>query len=89
MIFARGIFIDAPDMMMTPIADLEEPDYGGEELFRFPSGGTLEDLECAYIKHILHKSNASYSDVANLLGISKKTLWDKRKRYNLDDAVAA
>lgn len=56
-----------------------------EQLFCFPSGGTLEELEKAYIKHILATFRGNYSEVAELLGISKKTLWEKRKRYGLDE----
>ena len=58
------------------------------DTFRFRSGAALEELEYEYIKHTLaNNRNSSYADVAKLLGISKKTLWEKRKRYNLDEEV--
>ena len=55
--------------------------------FRFPIGASLEELERAYILHTLKITHASYAEISDLLGISKKTLWEKRKRYNLDDLV--
>jgi two-component system, NtrC family, response regulator AtoC len=84
MIFAKSQLIDVPDLIITSSESIDDQQISGD-MFRFPTGGTLEDLEHAYIKHILQRNNASYSDVALLLGISKKTLWDKRKRYNLDE----
>jgi DNA-binding NtrC family response regulator len=55
--------------------------------FQFPIGRTLKDLERAYIRRTLEENDSSYADIADSLGISKKTLWDKRKRYNLDEVV--
>ncbi|MFW5955157.1 MAG: helix-turn-helix domain-containing protein, partial [Rhodothermales bacterium] len=43
----------------------------------------------AYIGHVMENNDTSYTEIARILGISKKTLWEKRKRYNLDDNVAA
>ena len=42
--------------------------------FRFRSGGTLEELEYQYIKHILGSRKASYADLARLLGYTPSTL---------------
>jgi two-component system, NtrC family, response regulator AtoC len=84
MIFCKQPRIDAPDLIIKAVSDDELPDDDQNGTFRFPSGKTLEDLEQAYILHILQRSNASFADVAGILGISKKTLWEKRKRYNLD-----
>lgn len=86
MIFSHGSVIDASDMVLTPAEGMfDVVDQNG--MFRFRSGGTLEELEREYIRHILKDTKASYSDIANILGISKKTLWEKRKRYNLDDEL--
>ena len=84
-IFAKNKMISAADLA---IMDVIEADLSliNSNHFRFESGGTLEELECAYIRHTLEANNVSYAEVARILGISKKTLWEKRKRYNLDEA---
>ncbi len=86
MIFSRQTRIDVSDLVLTTAGGFEVPD-DLSWMFLFPSGGTLENLERAYILHILQNTNTSYADVARILGISKKTLWEKRKRYELDDVV--
>lgn len=85
MIFARGKRLDAPDLLLLSTEGFEDGAQDG--YFRFRSGGTLEDLEHAYIRHTLQESNTSYAEVARVLGISKKTLWEKRKKYQLDEQV--
>lgn len=86
MIFASGPRIRASDLTLTT------PDQGEamqliSNGFQFPIGRTLKDLERAYIRRTLEDNDSSYADIADSLGISKKTLWDKRKRYNLDEVV--
>ena len=86
MIFTQGDYIELHTLALAPAEEqaVTEPDDGR---FRFPPGASLEDLEKAYILHTLKTTNASYAEISDLLGISKKTLWEKRKRYNLDDMV--
>ncbi len=88
MIFTRNEFVEEADLAIIPTDAWNEVLDAGDQ-FRFNSGGTLEDLECSYIRHILETHDASYAEVARILGISKKTLWEKRKRYNLDEQPAA
>jgi len=45
---------------------------------------TLEELERAYIAEILDYTRGKKSKAAAILGISRKTLLEKRKRYGLD-----
>jgi len=45
---------------------------------------TLEELEKRYIREILRQTSGNYSKTANILGINRKTLLEKRKRYELD-----
>ena len=87
MIFTKGSHIQAADLVLTSGSGFEMPIKGGGDGFSFPSGETLEELERAYILHTLQSNDASYAEVSRTLGISKKTLWEKRKRYNLDDEV--
>lgn len=86
MIFAEGSMIDGDDLILTKT----DPDgaLAANGSFRFPTGSSLEELERAYILHTLQEFDASYSDIADLLGISKKTLWEKRRRYDLDSLVS-
>lgn len=81
-IFAPGPYVGPDDLVIDPIPS--DAFHGAADTFRFPGGATLEELEKAYIRHTLDASNASYAEVARILGISKKTLWEKRKRYDLD-----
>ncbi|NBB74339.1 MAG: response regulator [Bacteroidetes bacterium] len=86
MIFTEGPRIQASDLTLsTP----EQGDaiYLMGNAFQFPLGRSLKDLERAYIRRTLEENDSSYADIADSLGISKKTLWDKRKRYNLDEVV--
>jgi DNA-binding NtrC family response regulator len=86
MIFADGPRIQASDLTLaTP--DQDEAIQLTGNAFQFPMGRTLKDVERAYIRRTLEEDDSSYADIADGLGISKKTLWDKRKRYNLDEVV--
>jgi two-component system, NtrC family, response regulator AtoC len=85
MIFSRSKMLDASDLVMLKTDGFEEDSQDG--YFRFRAGGSLEDLEHDYIRHVMVHNNTSYAEVARILGISKKTLWEKRKKYNLDEQV--
>lgn len=87
-IFSKGKRIEAEDVVMTDEAIMTHLGLDGDQ-FTFPAKGSLEDLERAYIGHVMQTTKTSYSEIARILGISKKTLWEKRKRYNLDDQVSA
>lgn len=45
---------------------------------------SLEDLERAYIAEVLDYTRGKKTQAAQILGISRKTLLEKRKRYGLD-----
>ena len=45
---------------------------------------TLDDLEREYIREILRQTRSNYSKAAEILGINRKTLLEKRRRYRLD-----
>ena len=87
MIFAKAPTLDAGDLVLLQ-TDAFDGAASDADTFRFRAGASLEDLEYEYIKHTLaNNRSSSYADVAKLLGISKKTLWEKRKRYNLDAEI--
>jgi DNA-binding NtrC family response regulator len=65
-----------------PAEMLEVPAIGaGETLTRRP---TLDEVERRYIAATLQHARGNQTDAAKLLGISRKSLWEKRKRYGLD-----
>jgi len=44
---------------------------------------TLREVEEAYIRHVLERVEGSQTRAAAILGISRKALWEKRKRYGI------
>ena len=44
---------------------------------------SLRDVETAYIRHVLERVHGSQTKAAQILGISRKTLWEKRRRYGI------
>jgi transcriptional regulator with PAS, ATPase and Fis domain len=45
---------------------------------------TLDDLESRYIREILRDTKSNYSRAAKILGINRKTLLEKRKKYGIE-----
>jgi DNA-binding NtrC family response regulator len=45
---------------------------------------TLDQLEENYIRAVLHEARSNYSRAAEILGINRKTLLEKRKKYGLE-----
>jgi len=44
---------------------------------------TLEDVERRYLALTLHRTHGNQTQAAVILGISRKALWEKRKRFDL------
>ena len=73
-----------PDIRVSdlPVDVLEQG-----EAYLAPTGATrptLEDVERRYIELTLLHTRGSQTRAAAILGISRKSLWEKRKRYGLD-----
>lgn len=49
-----------------------------------PERPTLAALERRYIEFVLRETRGNQSRAATILGISRKALWEKRRRYGLD-----
>ncbi|NJD11658.1 MAG: response regulator [Gemmatimonadetes bacterium] len=49
-----------------------------------PAGLTLAEVERRYLEAALHRFEGDYSSLAMQLGISRKTLWEKRRRLALE-----
>jgi DNA-binding NtrC family response regulator len=64
-----------------PMQVLEQPAtmWAGRE--RRP---TLREVEQAYIRHVLDALGGNQTRAAAVLGISRKALWEKRRRYGID-----
>ena len=45
---------------------------------------TLDELESRYIREVLRQTKSNYSTAAKILGINRKTLLEKRKRYGIE-----
>ncbi|MBW8867353.1 MAG: sigma-54-dependent Fis family transcriptional regulator [Acidobacteria bacterium] len=61
---------------------LEAPALGAETaLARRP---TLDEVEARYIAATLRHTRGNQTDAAKILGISRKALWEKRKRYGIE-----
>jgi DNA-binding NtrC family response regulator len=59
---------------------LEEPRTFWSGRAKPPS---LRDVEQAYIRHVLQQAGGSQTKAAAALGISRKALWEKRRRYGI------
>jgi two-component system NtrC family response regulator len=64
-----------------PLAIVEQPQtlWAGRD--RRP---TLKDVEIAYIRFVLRAVDGSQTRAAQALGISRKALWEKRRRHGID-----
>ena len=69
-------------LALLPDEILDAPALGADSaLARRP---TLEQVEQRYIISTLRAARGNQTEAARLLGISRKALWEKRKRYGLD-----
>jgi DNA-binding NtrC family response regulator len=66
---------DLPLELFEDLSTLHQPDASGPP--------TLEELERRYIEIVLRQTRDNQGDAARILGISRKALWEKRRRYGL------
>ena len=66
---------DLPLEVFDDAAAIYEPDTAGRP--------TLEMVERRYIELVLKQAKGNQSEAARILGISRKALWEKRRRYGL------
>lgn len=78
-----------PDDLPRDLLQLSDSSSG----FRYQSGHKLKDavsfFEREYISQALKSCGDKKGETAQLLGISRKSLWEKVQRYNLDDDVTS
>jgi len=77
MIFSRSPVLQIPEMSGGP--------GRGEEhnSLAVPRGLTLEEVERLYIEATLREVGGSINDAARQLGVSRKVLWQRRKRHGI------
>jgi DNA-binding NtrC family response regulator len=68
----------APGALPSPIVEQPAVLWAGRE--RRP---TLKDVEQAYIRFVLDATGGSQTRAAAVLGISRKALWEKRRRFGI------
>jgi DNA-binding NtrC family response regulator len=76
---ARAILVtdgDVIDAAALPLTDLVTTAARG--------AWTLDELEAHYIRHVLEITRRNYSRAAEMLGINRKTLLEKRRKYGLE-----
>jgi two-component system, NtrC family, response regulator AtoC len=85
------IFCDRPTLARADLPALGQQVRGGTAsppatTFPLPIGLSLADAEREYIRCTLEQTGGNVQQAAEILGISRKNLWEKRKKYGLLDA---
>jgi DNA-binding NtrC family response regulator len=86
-LLSAGEVIEESDLSL-PISRGRGGNAGGagDEMLSLPAEATLEELERQHIARVLGETGFNRSRAAAILGISKKTLYLKIKRYGLSPA---
>jgi len=80
-VIERAVIVEESDVI-TPAAlpPLDHDLVAGAARRRW----TLEELEERYIREVLRETRKNYSKAATILGINRKTLLEKRRKYGID-----
>ncbi|HEY9166312.1 MAG TPA: sigma-54 dependent transcriptional regulator [Candidatus Kryptonia bacterium] len=82
MIFAEKEHIDGDEIALTSLAT-QTP--GMEDGLHLPRGMSFDQIEGEYLKRVLEWNNFNLEAAAKQLGVTRKTLWEKRKKFGLLD----
>jgi DNA-binding NtrC family response regulator len=82
MIFAEGAVLDAAHLPMLGTT-AAAASAGRGDAFAIPRNLTLAAVEKAYIQATLEACDDRVQQASEILGISRKNLWEKRKKYEL------
>ena len=85
MIFADGSVLSPAELPTLVTRDVSPAPQTDDAAFRIHKGLTIPELEKAYIQQTLAECSGSIQRAAESLGISRKNLWEKRKKYGLLD----
>ncbi len=84
MIFAEGSVLEAAHLPAFGAGMAAATPHGvNGDAYPIPKNLTLADVEKAYIQATLAACGNHIQQAAEILGISRKNLWEKRKRYGL------
>jgi len=72
----QGILGEAPSRLLDPPRQADPPPSTAAPV-------RLADLERDHIRHVLAHTRGHQGRAAALLGISRKSLWEKRRRYGI------
>jgi transcriptional regulator of acetoin/glycerol metabolism len=73
-------------LLICRTPELEPDDFPFQTLRAAQLGGRrLEDIERAHIERVLTETNWNLSHAARVLAIDRTTLYNKIRRYELDD----
>ena len=73
---------DEITLEQLPMSPLRDPD--ALVTFAADRSLSLAELEEAYLREILRRTGGNFSSAARMLGIHRKTLLEKRRRYGID-----
>jgi DNA-binding NtrC family response regulator len=74
---SQGPYITADDLRMRSVAAHAEEMTGEEPL------SSLKEIEVRQIRRVLAFTEGDITRAAAILGISRKSLWERRKRYSI------
>jgi len=77
MIFSRSNILEVPELSGSPRGTSEA------NTLPVPRGLTLDEVERLYIEATLREVGGSINDAARQLGVSRKVLWQRRKRHGM------
>jgi DNA-binding NtrC family response regulator len=75
MAMAEGDIIDVPDLPAGMRSECLVEERGLDR--------TLEDVQAEYVRHVMEKAKGNKSRAAKILGIDRKTLRERLKRFNI------
>ncbi|HDR06458.1 MAG TPA: sigma-54-dependent Fis family transcriptional regulator, partial [Candidatus Coatesbacteria bacterium] len=83
----RMVVLNDGELVNVTLESLPETILAAEDGFlghAAAQGLSLDELEREYIKVVLARTSGHKAEAAQILGINRKTLLEKRKRYNLE-----
>jgi DNA-binding NtrC family response regulator len=74
-------------LQIGELAPAGAPPVSSPNAMQVPRGLTLDEVERMYIEATLRDLGGSVNAAAEQLGISRKVLWQRRKRHGIPDVA--